>query len=281
MHPFLRLLTTVIFIPFRPNSLLSFWKSYTMPSDKDHLYIALYARGGAANMPGLEDTYHWALIVGPKNEKEAAAEEAAGGPPRGTRSHAREEVTVSGVPPVVHTVWTYEEKAITLYPTSMLLVRVLIAKVLDKNRVHTILRRIPIRSDTVGWNCVGWVQEAVEALIRDGKALGTSAKSWPAVRDIAMEYISRKKAAHRFDGQGTYDLTRTAAWDLLEAKETIPWSKRIMYQCQAIDLEITEIFPPDRVHLQFMWHRRDELVHLLLPKLVLWIHIPSTNILPV
>jgi hypothetical protein len=28
-----------------------------MPSNKDRLYVALYARGGAAKMPGGEDTY--------------------------------------------------------------------------------------------------------------------------------------------------------------------------------------------------------------------------------
>ncbi|MCJ1335945.1 hypothetical protein MMC09_001219 [Bachmanniomyces sp. S44760] len=41
-----------------------------MPSDKGRLYVALYARGGKPTMPGSEDTYHWALIVGPKEEKE-------------------------------------------------------------------------------------------------------------------------------------------------------------------------------------------------------------------
>jgi hypothetical protein len=28
-----------------------------MPSDKDRLYVTLYARGGAPKMPGLEDTH--------------------------------------------------------------------------------------------------------------------------------------------------------------------------------------------------------------------------------
>lgn len=28
-----------------------------MPSNKDRLYVALFARGGAPKMPGLEDTY--------------------------------------------------------------------------------------------------------------------------------------------------------------------------------------------------------------------------------
>lgn len=32
------------------------WISESMPSDKDRLYVALYARGGRAVMPGLEDT---------------------------------------------------------------------------------------------------------------------------------------------------------------------------------------------------------------------------------
>ncbi|RWA06726.1 hypothetical protein EKO27_g8374 [Xylaria grammica] len=185
-----------------------------MPSGKDRLLIALYARGGSAKMPGLEDTYHWALIVGPKDERRPGE--------MGTRFHAKEKVAVTGVPPRPHTVWTYEEKAITLRPTAMLLVRIVIAKVLDNKRLQAILQGIPIRSDTRDWNCVGWVQEAWEALVQDGRALGTSAKSWAAVRDTAMSYVARKKAAHRFDGQGDYDYTRAATWDMLDGKELVP-----------------------------------------------------------
>ena len=40
-----------------------------MGPNKDRLYIALYARGGPAKMPGGEDRYHWALIIGPKHER--------------------------------------------------------------------------------------------------------------------------------------------------------------------------------------------------------------------
>ncbi|GAB1212609.1 hypothetical protein ATERTT37_001753 [Aspergillus terreus] len=39
-----------------------------MPSNKDRLYVALYARASRPTMPGKEDTYHWALIVGLKIE---------------------------------------------------------------------------------------------------------------------------------------------------------------------------------------------------------------------
>ncbi|KAI0426084.1 hypothetical protein F5Y09DRAFT_334430 [Xylaria sp. FL1042] len=71
-----------------------------MPSEKDRLYVALYARGGVPTMPGLEDTYHWALIVGPKTESENS---------RGS-------------------VWEYEERTISMATTSMLLVRIMVGK---------------------------------------------------------------------------------------------------------------------------------------------------------
>ncbi|KAF4509389.1 hypothetical protein G6O67_003565 [Ophiocordyceps sinensis] len=55
-----------------------------MPSSKDRLYVALYARGGASMMPGGEDRYHWALILGPKFEDDEA---------RGKRFHAKESLS--------------------------------------------------------------------------------------------------------------------------------------------------------------------------------------------
>ncbi|KAI0144357.1 hypothetical protein GGR57DRAFT_333268 [Xylariaceae sp. FL1272] len=185
-----------------------------MPSDKDRLYIALYARGGSAKMPGLEDTYHWGFILGPKDED--------GGKAMGARFHAMERAVISGTPPEAHSVWNFEERPIAMRPTAMLLVRVVVAKVVDKNRLVTILRGIPIRSDVAGWNCVGWVREALEVLVKDGRALGTSAKSWETVRDVAMSYVARKKAEHRFDGKGVYNTKLASTWDMLEDKELIP-----------------------------------------------------------
>jgi len=49
--------------------------------------MALYARGGSATMPGKEDTYHWALIVGPKVEVDKS-----GAMVEGTRYHAKERI---------------------------------------------------------------------------------------------------------------------------------------------------------------------------------------------
>lgn len=36
-----------------------------------------------------------------------------------------------------------------------------------------------------------------------------------------MNYCQKKEAAHRFDGQGQFDMNKVATWDLLEDKEVI------------------------------------------------------------
>ncbi|PYI06130.1 hypothetical protein BO78DRAFT_461497 [Aspergillus sclerotiicarbonarius CBS 121057] len=58
-----------------------------MPSNKDRLYVALYARGGAPTMPGKEDTYHWTLIIGPKIKTQGKM---------GVQYHAKEKPKVGG-----------------------------------------------------------------------------------------------------------------------------------------------------------------------------------------
>ncbi|KAK9445201.1 hypothetical protein VB005_00309 [Metarhizium brunneum] len=185
-----------------------------MPSDKDRLYVALYARGGAPTMPGLEDTYHWALIVGPKTEDKRS---------RGARFHAREKMRLIGTGVVPESVWEYEELESTMLPTSMLLVRVMIGKVKDRNRLESLLRNIPIRPRVEGWNCVAWVKEAIETALRDKKVLGTSKNlDWDSIRDTAMWYVGQKKAAHRFDGQGEFDREKAATWDMIDGFERVP-----------------------------------------------------------
>ncbi|GES66234.1 hypothetical protein ASPCAL11780 [Aspergillus terreus] len=178
-----------------------------MPSNKDRLYVALYARGGIAKMPDKEDTYHWALIVGPKAETEGSM---------GYRYHAKERPNLRQ-----GSEWFFEERNIPLIPTSMLLVRIMVGKVADGKRLVQILRNIPIRQGQPGWNCVFWVQEALQALKDDGKALGTNVIEWQRVRDQAMAYCQKKKDQHRFDGRGNFDATKAPTYDLVEDKEII------------------------------------------------------------
>lgn len=104
----------------------------------------------------------------------------------------------------------------------MLLVRIMIGKVEDKNRLTAILRNTPIKQGQPGWNCVWWVKEALERVKDDGKALGTSVLEWEKVKDGAMCFCQKKKDEHRFDGKGNFDMGRAATYDLIEQKETIP-----------------------------------------------------------
>ncbi|KAG9253201.1 uncharacterized protein F5Z01DRAFT_637460 [Emericellopsis atlantica] len=185
-----------------------------MPSDKDRLYVALYAHGGAPTMPGLEDTYHWALMLGPKIETENS---------KGARYHALEKIRFVGESDDPVSTWEYDERESSLLATSMLLVRVIFAKVKDRDRSEFILRNIPIRAGEVGWNCVGWVKKAIETALSDKKALGPPKNlNWDSIRDTAMWYVEKKKAAHRFDGRVKYDQEKAATWDMFDGVELVP-----------------------------------------------------------
>ncbi|KAK8103192.1 hypothetical protein PG984_016338 [Apiospora sp. TS-2023a] len=104
----------------------------------------------------------------------------------------------------------------------MLLIRIVVGKIKDMNRLRAILDRTPLRPEVKGWNCVEWVREALLAAAHDGKALGTCASDWKSVRDTAMGFVERKKASHRFDGSQSYDPTKAATWDMLAKVELIP-----------------------------------------------------------
>ncbi|KAI2638455.1 hypothetical protein GGS21DRAFT_488539 [Xylaria nigripes] len=184
-----------------------------MSSGKGSLYVALYARGGAPTMPGLEDTYHWALLVEPEIESDKS---------QGHRFHVKELITLRGNPPVPHIIWRYEKLAISMAPTSMLLVRIMIGKVRSMSRLHSILEHTPVRPDIPRWNCVQWVREALLSAIQDGKALRVSVSDWESVRDLAMWYVETKKAAHRFDGISQHNLGHVATWDMLHGIELAP-----------------------------------------------------------
>lgn len=116
----------------------------------------------------------------------------------------------------------------------MVLARVCVAKVLSRDKCLQMLRTVPLRAGEVpGWNCVGWVREALTTLVGARDVLGRHAlggggggdDDWGPVRDACMGYVERKKAAHRYDGQaeeGTYDMSRIPTWDMLQGRETVP-----------------------------------------------------------
>ncbi|KAI4853172.1 hypothetical protein E4T44_01006 [Aureobasidium sp. EXF-8845] len=179
-----------------------------MPSNKDRLYLALYARAGAAKMVGKEDTYHWELLVGPKSDRTED---------EGVRYHARERMKQDG-----NSEWEFEEAPTTMLPARMIMVRILIAKIESREKLAEILKQIPIRQGQQGWNCVGWIKEALSKLQESTNVTGRSVLEWGVVRNAAMSYCQKKKDQHRFDGEGKFDTTRVATFDLIQGGETVP-----------------------------------------------------------
>jgi hypothetical protein len=143
------------------------------------------------------------LLVGPKTDKKNE---------QGARFHARER----GGGDEFH----FVEQSISMLPTQMILVRILIAKVEDKARLAQILRQVPVRREE-GWNCVAWVKEAL-LLVKNSKGVvGTSMVDWEDVRDAALTYCQQKRDQHRFDGSKVWAEDRVPTFDLLQDKETI------------------------------------------------------------
>lgn len=122
--------------------------------------------------------------------------------------------------------WEFVEQT-TPPSEDILLARVLIGKVKSVPRLETVLRAVPIRAgQQPGWNCVSWVQDALEGLAADAGAMGASSNlDWTAVRGAAMKYVDQKAAEHRYDGRapvGQFDMARPATFDLVLGKEVVP-----------------------------------------------------------
>jgi hypothetical protein len=174
-------------------------------SNKDRIYIGLYARGGQD-----PNTYHWALIVGPKNEVEGG---------KGMRFHARQRHDPKN--PGQH-LWHYEALDIPLVQTSMLLVRVMVGKVLDGPRLASVLEKVPLVQQDPRWTCRIWVRDAIAALEADGKCLGTRMTDWQKLEEASKAYVARKRQQKRYDGSGTWQPGAVPTYDLLEEKEVVP-----------------------------------------------------------
>lgn len=143
-------------------------------------------------------------MIGPKDERKGG---------QTTRYHARERMKADG------SEWTFEELPLPRPNEYMILVRVMVAKIRKTDSLVQILRQIPIRQGQEGWNCVGWVKEALSRLEASRGILGTNMMQWQVVRDGAMSYVQQKKDQHRFDGKGNFDNSLVPTFDLLLQKE--------------------------------------------------------------
>ena len=171
------------------------------PSNKPRLHVALYARGGEE-----QDTYHWALVSGPKTETDTS---------QGKRYHVRQRQYAENGE--LRSRWEYEELEIPTSPTRMILVRVMVAKVIKWERMLQILRAVPTVQNDPNWTCRIWVRDALANLAGGVGVLGTSATDWTTIENTAKRYVQEKKGQHRFDGQALWNMNKVPTWDLIES----------------------------------------------------------------
>lgn len=127
--------------------------------------------------------------------------------------------------------WQFEAKALPTAPAAGILVRIMISKSRDTKRLQHLLNveNVPIRGNQnqnqQGWNCVAWVKEAIHVLNADGRVLAHPTAPWHQIREASMNFITRKKRQHRFDGkaeQGQFDTLSVPTFDMTLGRETIP-----------------------------------------------------------
>ncbi|KZZ93300.1 hypothetical protein AAL_05685 [Moelleriella libera RCEF 2490] len=154
------------------------------------------------------NSYHWALLSGPKNVSKAGFQHVM--------YHVKDKIVVRNEQSEASRVWEYAAESDR---TSMLLVRIMVAKVSDTRRLESILRKVPLHADRTEWNSVAWVREALHLAGNEPGTLHPRVKDWEAIRDMAMWYVEQKKAEHRFDGLGHFDASKPATWDMIQGKE--------------------------------------------------------------
>lgn len=118
--------------------------------------------------------------------------------------------------------WEYEEILLqNVQITTSLLVRVMIGKVEDLERLVAIFRIVPVIQNNPDWRCRTWCANALAAVAADGKAVGTSVLDWEHVEEAARWYAGQKTAEGRFS-DSSLSLKPRPTWDLLQNKELIP-----------------------------------------------------------
>lgn len=135
-----------------------------------------------------------------------------------TMYHVKDKLVIEGEPKVASSVWEYSVESDR---SSMLLVRIVVGKIRDVHRLEAVLRSVPIRGDKADWNSISWIREALHRASTEPGVLGSHVHNWDEIRHTAMSYVDEKKAKHRFDGLGEFNLSKPATWDMLQNKEMI------------------------------------------------------------
>lgn len=199
----------------------SSFKAFNSPTmrNKARLHLALYA------IPRSPDTYHYALLVRPKD---IAATQALSGVLTASKYHIKttHRTNADGV---VSQPWIYESYYIhDLADESLLLASIVIGKLsVSLGRIDEILRNVPIYKDDdssgngAKFNDVEWVRLAIEAL-RQAGAVSDDGLTWEAVFEQSLNYMRRKQAEGRWEvGWKGGNPETVATFDLLTGRDIL------------------------------------------------------------
>ncbi|GAO15684.1 hypothetical protein UVI_02019010 [Ustilaginoidea virens] len=156
--------------------------------------------------PRLTRRYHWAFLVGPKDEDKAETP--------GLRCHVKNH-PVNG--------WVYEEAELqNVKSTSNLLARFIIAKIEDKQGLLRILRKTAVTQGDPNFRCRTWMADALSRISRaEPKVVGTSELDWSRIEREARRYVEKKVAEGRYR-EAERMMEPKPTWDMLQQKEVIP-----------------------------------------------------------
>jgi hypothetical protein len=136
---------------------------------------------------------------------------------RGMRYYAKQVLTVGN-----QLQWIFEERDIPLAPTQMLLVRIIVAKITDREQLLRAIRGTQLVHNDKSWTCKSWVRDTVARVQANGKAVGTSQLDWDTIRTTAENYCREKEKKGRFNGKSGFDISRAPRYDLMARQEVIP-----------------------------------------------------------
>ncbi|KAI0998805.1 hypothetical protein K3495_g9392 [Podosphaera aphanis] len=168
-----------------------------MSYNKDRLYVALYSQGiefEGDEEEERESDYVWGLILGPKYES--------------MNSTVMKFIAISQQTEDNCWKWEIEEREQTLREPSDFLVRIRIAKVEDKVRLLSIIRKTPTRVDSTSHNNVFWVQDTLHNLKANRQALGTSVLDWKIISEAALKFCKARKKVREAEGISTVNVER-------------------------------------------------------------------------
>lgn len=144
--------------------------------NKDRLYIALYSRGG--NSPVGPRNLHWALIVGPKEEKDGAM---------GTRHLVRPDLTRSIFDNM--RVWAYECASVPLTRRDGIIARVLVGKLRNSAASKVFWEKFLTFEERGSTDQVSglWIKATLKLLAKH--CLSVAVTDWPRIEQRCRDFV--------------------------------------------------------------------------------------------